>query len=235
MARDQLDTDRLLKNSEPCKLSNNAFQTISIMINLPSIIKTLDTVELPANQQVFSQGQTCQHYIVLISGQVRVFTRSANGKEVVLYRMQPGEMCVLTAACLLGNQKYPAEAITETAVEALMLSHRDFDQLVAESPAFRQFVFQSFSQRLADLMAQLEHIALESVDQRLARYLLENANEQGIITTTHQDIASNIGSVREVVSRHLKTLEKQSLIILRRGSIELLEMNSLQTLISNKN
>ena len=114
------------------------------MVQLPSAIKALDTVKLPVNQQVFSQGQTCQHYIVLIAGQVRVFTRSANGKEVVLYRMQSGEVCVLTTACLLGNSKYPAEAITETAVEALMLSHHDFDQLVAE---FRQFVFQSFSQR----------------------------------------------------------------------------------------
>ncbi len=205
------------------------------MINLPSVIKTLKTIKLPANQQVFSQGEICQHYIVLISGRVRVFTRSANGKEIVLYRIQSGEMCVLTTACLLGNRKYPAEAITETAVEALMLRHHDFDQLVAESPEFRQFVFQSFSQRLADLMTQLEHIALESVDQRLARYLLENTNTKNIITTTHQDIANNIGSAREVVSRHLKTLEKQSLITLHRGSIELLETGSLQALISDSN
>ena len=205
------------------------------MIQLPSIIKALDTVKLPVNQQIFSQGQTCQHYIVLITGQVRVFTRSTNGKEVVLYRMQPGEMCVLTTACLLGNRKYPAEAVTETVVEVLMLSHHDFDQLVAESPEFRQFVFQSFSQRLADLMTQLEHIALESVDQRLARYLLNNVNARSIITTTHQNIANNIGSAREVVSRHLKTLEKQSLIILHRGSIELLETDSLQALIDEKN
>lgn len=195
---------------------------------LDDLFNAFDEVSLPADYQVFSQGQACQHYVVITSGSVKVFARSSEGKEVVLYRIKAGEVCVLTTSCLLGNSRYPAEAITETSVSARIIPHKAFDALLAESQAMREFVFNSFSQRLNDLMLQIEQIALESVDQRLNRFLLKHADSQHMITATHQEIAVEIGSAREVVSRHLKALEKQQAIKLHRGKLELLDFDVLQ-------
>lgn len=189
-----------------------------------TLFAAFDEVSLPADYQVFSQGQACQNYIVITSGSVKVFARSSEGKEVVLYRIKAGEVCVLTTSCLLGNSRYPAEGITETPVSARIIPHQAFDALLSESQAMRDFVFNSFGQRLNDLMLQIEQIALESVDQRLNRFLVKHADAENMITATHQDIAIEIGSAREVVSRHLKALEKQQAIKLHRGKLELINV-----------
>lgn len=198
------------------------------MNEIPTVVNSFSSITLAANQQVFGQGQSCDNYIVVTSGSVKVFARSADGRELVLYRILPGEICVLTTACLLGASHYPAEAITEVEVSARLIPHQDFDRLLADSAEFRRFVFDSFSHRLADLMRQLEQIALESIDERLSNYLLKHANAEHCIVATHQDIATEIGSAREVVSRHLKALEKKQLIKLQRGLIEVLDFDALQ-------
>ncbi|WDE00997.1 Crp/Fnr family transcriptional regulator [Thalassomonas actiniarum] len=192
------------------------------MNKIPCVVDEYDTIHLNARHKVFDQGQICNNYIVVTSGMVKVYTRSNEGKELVLYRIQPGEICVLTTSCLMGYSHYPAEAVTETEVSARVIPRRDFELLIGESPAFREFVFQNFSLRLVDLMSQLEFIALESVGYRLNKYLYKNANRDNRIIATHQEISTEIGSAREVVSRHLKALEKQQAIVLHRGSIELI-------------
>ena len=192
------------------------------MNSLPAVLASVRQLTLPAGQTIFSLGQPCNSYVVLMSGSVRVFTSSENGKELVLYRIRPGEICVLTTSCLPGNKHYPAEAITESEIRICMLSKAEFNQLIATDSEFRDFVFQSFSQRLADLITQLEQIALESVPWRLQQYLLKHADNNNRVHATHQTIAAEIGTAREVVSRHLKTLEKQQKIRLGRGSIEVL-------------
>jgi len=144
-------------------------------------------------------------------------------------------MCVLTTSCLLGDRIYPAEAVTDTDVEARVIPYREFQRLMDESHEFRQFVFKGFGQRLSDLMVQLEQVALETIDRRLIRYLLAHVNSQGRLQGTHQDIAAGIGSAREVVSRHLKALEKQHLLELGRGFVALVDPESLKTLMDIKN
>jgi len=199
------------------------------VINIDAIIRDFDLVNLPANHQVFSQGQACQNYVVITSGTVKVFARSSEGKEVVLYRIKAGEVCVLTTSCLIGHSRYPAEAVTETAVSARIIPHKAFDRLLEASQDMRKFVFNSFGQRLNDLMLQIEQIALESIDQRLNRFLLRSADKLNMVTATHQEIAIEIGSVREVVSRHLKMLEKQNVIKLHRGKLELVDTDLLKS------
>ncbi len=194
-------------------------------LQIPDIVRQYPEVKLPAGERVFSQGQECNQYTVIAAGKVRVLTRSPDGRELVLYYISPGEVCVLTSACLLENTRYPAEAITETPVSAFIIPCQEFDRLVAESAQFRQFVFNSFSHRLADLMAQLEQVALNSIDDRLLHYLRKHRGSDNHVRTTHQEIANHIGSAREVVSRHLKALEKQQRVKLGRGSIELLGMD----------
>ena len=199
------------------------------MGQIPECILSFPEVVLPEDQIVFSQGQTCQHYIVVTAGRVRVFARSEEGKELILYRITPGEICILTTACLMGSSQYSAEAITETPVTARILSQTAFNDLLAESETFRHFIFNNFGLRLTNLMVQLEHISFESIEHRLAQYLQQVAQENSIIRITHQEVATEIGSAREVVSRGLKKLEKQGAIKLSRGQIEVLNTSLLPT------
>ena len=197
---------------------------------LPQALREADEVVVPAGRQVFSQGQPAAHYLFVTEGSVRVFARSSEGREVVLYRVRPGEMCTLTTSCVLGRRPYPAEAVTETDVRARVLSPDVFDRELNESPQFRQFVFSNFSARLADIMQRMEQLVLESVRSRLARCLVRRSNAQGVTTVTHEQLALEIGSAREVVSRHLKALEQDGLIEMHRGEVVLLQPERLQAL-----
>jgi len=192
------------------------------MSGIDRLIENYPEISLDSGLTVFSQGQPCEHYIVLTSGSVRVFARSEDGKELVLYRMQPGDICILTTACLMGENHYPAEAITESAVCARLLPHPDFNRLLEQQPDFRQFVFNNFGQRMTDLMLQLESIAFSNIEQRLKQFLDKHADTQQQIHITHQQIAVEIGSAREVISRQLKRLEQQGSVKLHRGYIQLI-------------
>ncbi len=200
---------------------------------LPEIVQQYPEIQVAAGQAVLTQGQHCENCFVITRGCVRVSGRSGEGRELVLYRINSGEICVLTTACLLSNDSFPAEAVSETAVTARVIPLQDFRRLLGESESFREFVFDGFSLRLANLMQQLESITLASVDQRLLQYLLNNADYKHQLHATHQYIAIEIGSAREVVSRHLKSLEKQGLIRLQRGCIEVLNHAELKALLPN--
>ncbi|WP_261841817.1 Crp/Fnr family transcriptional regulator [Aliamphritea ceti] len=199
---------------------------------LPEVIQQYPEIQAPANQALLTQGQHCENCFVITQGCVKVFGRSSEGRELVLYRINSGEICVLTTACLLSNDSFPAEAVSESPVTARVIPLQDFRRLLGESESFREFVFDGFSQRLANLMQQLESITLASVDKRLLSYLLNNADYKNQLSATHQFIAIEIGSAREVVSRHLKSLEKQGLLKLQRGSVLLLDRDGLQALIT---
>jgi len=200
------------------------------IMDYPQEIIQARELTLEAGQNVFRQGDQCENYIVVMAGSVKVFARSPGGKEVVLYRISPGEICVLTTSCLLGGQTYPAEAVTESAIKARIIPKNQFEQLLAESAAFRSFVFSSFSQRLTHLVSLVEQIALERVDQRLARYILDHVAQDQTLTTTHQEIALEIGSAREVVSRKLKSFEHQGLLSMQRGHLNLLDRQAMAVL-----
>lgn len=198
-------------------------------MQLNDILEKLPEMTIPAGTNIFHQGQSCENYFILKEGSARIFTRSVAGKEVVLYRVEPGDMCVLTTSCLLSSHKFPAEAVAETDMRVKIMAKSQFDRLVNESAAFREFVFGSFGRRLANLITTIEKLALESIEQRLAKYLLLQPDNQ--IAITHQDLALEIGSAREVVSRHLKRFESEGWIKLGRGHIELLNRQALHNLI----
>ena len=203
------------------------------IMKYPDEITLAKEITLEAGHSVFRQGESCANYVVVMQGSVKVFARSPSGKEVVLYHINPGEICVLTTSCLLGGQKYPAEAVTDSKVIARVIPKQQFEQLLADSPAFRGFVFASFSARLANLVTLVEQIALESIEQRLARYLLEHMDENQNVAATHNDIALEIGSAREVVSRNLKSFERQQLLTLQRGHLLVLDQAALDLIAQN--
>ena len=191
-------------------------------MTLPKLFLESPEVTVPAGYTVFKQGQSAEHYLVVTAGTVKVFARSAEGREVVLYRVKAGEMCTLTTCCMLAGCRYPAEAVTETRVRARTVGVQAFDKALNESAEFRRFVFDGFSNRLADIMQRMERLVLESVHIRLARALSSRADGAGMVAMTHEELALEIGSAREVVSRHLKSLEQDGMIRTGRGRIRIL-------------
>lgn len=187
-------------------------------------------VELPADQAVFYAGAPCQSYVLVMSGQVRVQVIGEGGREAVLYRVLPGQSCVLTTCCILAGEDYPAEGYTEGPVRALAFAKREFDQALERAPAFRRFVFRNLGQRLTEVIARMEEVAFRPVDRRLAAWLVERADAAGGVTATHQAVAVELGTAREVVSRLLKRLEADGLVRLGRSSIQVLNRAALERL-----
>ncbi|NRA70248.1 MAG: Crp/Fnr family transcriptional regulator [Gammaproteobacteria bacterium] len=196
-------------------------------MSYPVQIQSAKSLKLTANTTVFNQGDDCDQYVIVTSGSIKVFSRSFMGKEVVLYHISAGQMCVLTTSCLLANKSYPAQAITESDVELKIISKQQFDRYMNESTDFRAFVFSSFSERLSHLILLIEQLNLTSVEQRLSQYLLRASQSELTINTTHQAVATEIGSAREVVSRHLKELERKNVLTLGRTKITIVDVDSL--------
>jgi CRP/FNR family transcriptional regulator len=167
---------------------------------------------------------------VVAQGRIRVQVSGEAGREIVLYRVEAGQSCVLTTSCLLSTEAYPAEGIAETEVQAIAIPQPAFQQALAESDAFRQYVFTNLGGRLAAVIARMEEIAFDPIPRRLARCLLGLAPLGGMLTLTHQELAQELGTAREVVSRHLKRLERDGLVHLGRGTLEIRNTSGLQAL-----
>lgn len=190
------------------------------------LLAALNPLSLPARTQVFDEHQPCGGFPFVTSGAIRVIKAAPNGRELPLYRVLPGETCFITASCLLGHQEYNARGETEMDTLVLMLSKPVFEEMLAHEP-FRQFVFLLFSERVADLMQLVEEVAFMRLDQRLAALLLGHGRE---VRTTHQQLAQDLGSVREIVSRLLKGFEHRGLVKLGRETIEILDPAGLRQL-----
>lgn len=196
---------------------------------LRQLMDSAALVSLPAGQQVFYPGKTCESYLLLLSGSVKAQIMSADGREVLLYHVRAGDSCVLTTSCLLGDNRYPAEGFAETDVSAFAIPAPVFHRCLEQSAFFREFVFHSFSSRLSDVIKRMEALSFGSVDQKLAKALL--ASESQIIQKTHHELALDMGSVREVVSRHLKRFESYGWLQLSRGSIEIVDADALKRVL----
>ncbi len=196
------------------------------------IFDNTSLVPLPENTTVFSQGDSCQNFMLILSGSIRVFSRSESGREALLYRVRPGDTCVLTTSCLLGGHNYPAEGVTESATEAAAIPFNLFQEFMKKSPVFQEYVFGSFGRRLVDLISLVEGMHSGTIQARLARILLEKAGESSTLNITHQELAFELGSAREVVSRQLKAMEKSGYLKLTRGAIILQDQAALDIISS---
>ena len=181
-------------------------------------------VTVPAGTPLFDERQACQGFPFVLSGSIRVVKAAPNGRELPMYRVSAGETCIISSACLLGHTPYNARGITESETTLLLLPTTDFHALLGET-AFRDFVFQLFSERIADLMQLIEEVAFHKLDQRLAALLLGKGQR---VHTTHQHLADELGSVREIVSRLLKGFAEQGLVSLSREQVEILDPAGLR-------
>ncbi len=186
-------------------------------------------VAVPAGVHVFDPGQRAESLLLLLRGTVRVQQRSDTGREVFLYRVHAGESCVLTTACMLAAEEYTAEGITETDSEAVIIPRRLFDNLVGTSEVFRSFIFRAYSRRIADLFGLIDAIVFQRLDVRLATRMLELAKDD-CIAATHQVLAVELGTAREVVSRTLGEFQRRGWIEQSRGTIRILSREPLSRL-----
>ena len=187
------------------------------------------TVRVPAGGFICMEGEACQMLPLVTAGTVRVFVQSDEGREVTLYRIRPGESCVLTASCLLGEAVFPAFAVAETDVRAIVGRLSDVRAWMDTSEAWRGFVLGLIARRFAEVIGRMEDLMFRRLDARLADYLLDAAIG-GEVARTHEQIATDLGSARAVVSRHLKTLEQNGLVTLDRSRVTLRDTTGLRAL-----
>ena len=174
-------------------------------------------LELPAGTRVFAEPQPCQGFPLLLAGSIKVVKQSASGRELMLYRVAPGGSCIITSSCLLGRSDYNARGIAETPLRLLLVPAPAFAELMLDHAPFRDFVFHLFAERIAELMQLVEEVAFTRLDQRLARLIL--AQDRAVLNVTHQQLADELGSVREIVSRLLKGFAEQGLVALGREQL----------------
>lgn len=193
-----------------------------------TLVERSRIVSVPAGTLIFGPGKAPESLLLLLAGVVRVQQVSESGREIVLYRVHAHESCVLTTACLLAYEDYSAEGIAETDVTAVAIPRAVFEDMIARSGVFRRFVFAAYSRRITDLFMVIEEIAFHRVDIRLGQKLLELAGADGSVHLTHQQLATELGTAREVVSRQLQEFQRRGWVAVARGRIAIRDRNALQ-------
>ncbi len=185
---------------------------------------------LPAGSQIFAEHQPCQGFPLVVEGSIKVLKQAPSGRELLLYRVRPGGSCIITSSCLLGHTDYNARGIAESSLTLLAVPVPLFSRLMREHTPFRDFVFHLFAERISELMQLVEEVAFARLDQRLAKALL--AREAATLNLTHQQLADELGSVREIVSRLLKGFAAQGLVSLGREQVTITDRDGLQKMLA---
>lgn len=183
---------------------------------------------------VFDEGDECEAVAFLLNGSIRVSKIGKNGREIILYRLGSGDSCILTISSVLANISYPATAIVEEDTEVILLPVKQFKELMVTNAAFQQYIYKLLSVRLLEIMTLIDEIVFHKIDERLMEYLLRHTENDGdIIEMTHEELASQLGSAREVISRIIKGLERDGLIQLSRGKVRVIQRSSLERKLSS--
>lgn len=191
---------------------------------LQALLAQLPVHEAPAGTPLFREQQVCAGFPLVLAGEVRVSRASAQGRELELYRVVPGEMCLVSSASLFAQQPLTARGTTTAPTRFCLLSPADF-QAALNEPGFRDFVLGLFAARMADLTALIEAVAFQRLDSRLAGALLGHGTQ---LHVTHQALADELGTVREIVTRLLHRFERDGLIELSRECITICDSAGLR-------
>ncbi len=172
---------------------------------------------------------SCDGLIIVDYGKLRVFMTSQGGKEITLYHLEPSDVCVLSYRCQIGSMPFNLEVKAVNKSRVLNIPSTVLNQLIDKYPIIKEFLLTETTNRLADVMAVVEKVAFSSLDTRLIELLLEQ--KSSVIYRTHADLASDLGTSREIISRLLKNFENDGLIQLSRGKIKLLDLEKLSELL----
>jgi CRP/FNR family transcriptional regulator len=193
---------------------------------LARLSQSLAWHRVPRGAPLFAAGDPCQAFPLLVAGEIQVMRATPDGHEIELYRVRPGESCIVSTSCLLGNAAYSAHGLATGDVVLATLPQEVFDALLAAHPPFRHYVFGLFAERLAHMMQRVEDVAFRSLTRRIAAVLLDAPG--GALEVTHERLAAQIGASREAVSRALKKLEDAGGIALTRGRVRVADHARLQ-------
>jgi CRP/FNR family transcriptional regulator len=194
---------------------------------LERLLDEAQLLRVPEGSVLFDANQPCRGFPLLLEGAVRVAMSAPGGREILLYRVDPGQGCILSGGCLLGHADYAARGIAEQDVTLLSMPPALFHELLLQFEPFRRFVFGMYGERLAEVMQLVEEVAFRRLDERLAQVLIHRGP---VIESTHQKLADELGSVREIVSRLLRSFEQRGWVKLERERITLLDPRSLAAL-----
>ena len=185
---------------------------------------------IPQGRDVFAEGDQPNSIALLISGVVRVYKIGETGREITLYRFGHGESCILTANAILSAQSFPAIATVEQDAEAVLVPADSFRDWIRRYDPWREFVFDLLMNRLSSVMEIVDEVAFRRMDARVAALLLERSRRGNPVNITHQEIAAELGSSREVVSRILEDFASRDLVELGRGKVAVLDFESLENI-----
>ena len=185
-------------------------------------------IECPQGTVLFRADDACKGFVVVHSGRIRVSLTSRSGREVTLYRVGPGDICLQTFSCLVEGRRYAAEGVVEADLAAEIIPPDEFRERLASDDAFRDSILKAVAHRFSDFEQLVEDVALSGLEARLARALLRLADPQGHVTVTHEALAVEVASGRAVISRHLGDFARRGWIALHRGDIEILKPEALK-------
>ena len=188
-------------------------------------------VALPNEQMLMKQNQECQFIPMVISGRLRIYKLSPNGREMTLYRIGPGETCLISIACQIKGDDFPAMAQVEGKTQLFMVPSIVCHSVLAKNLAWKDFIITSLYGHLTEVMETLEAVAFDRTDHRLVLWLLEKTKDKTTsILCTHEEIAVELGTAREVVSRLLADLKNKGILTLGRGKIKIIDLEQLKNL-----
>lgn len=191
---------------------------------LTELLAAAPVRQAPAGSVLFEPSMPCEGFPLVLEGSVRVAKTSPSGREIVLYRVSPGEACILSGGCLLSETEYSAQGVAETDVTLLRIPPHMFQELILQHPPFRRFVFDMYGVRLAEVMELIEEVAFRKLDTRLARLLIQRGP---VVHATHQNLADELGSVRVFISRLLRNFEESGWVRLDRERVTVVDPKAL--------
>jgi CRP/FNR family transcriptional regulator len=192
--------------------------------SLAELGPTLAPFQVPAGTVLFHEASPCQGFPLVLEGEIKVSRSSGDGRTLELYRVLPGELCLVSSSCLFRSQPLSAQGIATKASTLLLIPPAIFARWL-EEPAFRDEVLGLFAERMADLTALVDAVAFRKLDQRLARALLGRGT---VLSLTHQALADELGTVREIVTRLLRRFEREGWVELAREQVRILDSAALR-------
>ena len=192
-------------------------------------------IHLKRGDYICEQGNECTHLALILKGTARIYKLADTGREITLYRIEAGQSCILTASCIQSDNPFPAFAVCEQNIEAILIPSKCLQNWLAESTVWRRYIFGLVSQRMASVISLVEEVAFRKLDQRIAKLLIhyQNKGNASSLNVTHHEIALELGTSREVVSRILMDFQSSGLVQLARGSVLVLNLEELKVRSEN--
>lgn len=217
-----MSSDSMLKQYIPFweQLSKKEIEQLLSNVSVSSYLK---------KELIHSGESDCVGILIVVKGRLRVFMLSKDGREITLFHMEEGDVCVLSASCVVGALTFPICIEAEENAGVLNINTAFFESLAASNIHVENFMYKTAMMRFSEVMWVMEQILFSGLDKRIATLLLEE-EEELCVHMTHETVAKHVGTVREVVSRMLKYFEQEGWVLLKRGSILLKDKKALENL-----